>query len=61
MISGFVNGFSWGAVGVLLSFFGYIAQKIGIIWMLSGISLIPLIYSLVILKIPDTILVKGED
>ena len=61
MISGFINGFSWGAVGVLLSFFGYIAQKIGIIWLLSGISIIPLIYSLVVLKIPDTILVKGEN
>ena len=61
MISGFINGFSWGAVGVLLSFFGYIAQKIGIIWLLSGISIIPLIYSLVVLKIPDKILVKGEN
>ena len=61
MVSGFVNGFSWGAVGVLLSFFGYIAQKIGIIWLLSGISLIPLVYTIAILKIPDTILVKGEE
>ena len=60
MISGFINGFSWGAVGVLLSLFGYIAQKIGIIWLLSIISLIPLIYSTVVSKIPDDILVKGE-
>ncbi len=60
MISGFVNGFSWGAVGVLLSFFGYIAQQIGIINLLSLISVIPLIYSIVVLKIPDEILIKGE-
>ena len=60
MISGFIGGFSWGAVGVLLSFFGYIAQKIGIIWLLSGISIIPLIYSYTIFKISDTILVKGK-
>ena len=60
MISGFIGGFSWGAVGVLLSFFGYIAQKIGIIWLLSGISIIPLIYSYTIFKLPDKILVKGE-
>lgn len=60
MISGFIGGFSWGTVGVLLSFFGYIAQKIGIIWLLSGISLIPLIYSYAIFKIPDEILVKGK-
>ena len=59
MISGFINGFSWGAVGVLLSLFGYFAQKIGIIWLLSGISVIPLIYSLIVVKIPDNILVKG--
>ena len=61
MVSGFVNGFSWGAVGVLLSFFGYIAQKIGIIWLLSAISLIPLVYTLVILNIPDIIFKKGEE
>ena len=60
MISGFIGGFSWGAVGVLLSFFGYIAQKIGIIWLLSGISIIPLIYSYAVLKIPNEILVKGK-
>ena len=61
MVSGFVNGFSWGAVGVLLSFFGYIAQKIGIIWLLNAISLIPLVYTLVILNIPDIIFKKGEE
>lgn len=60
MVSGFIGGFSWGAVGVLLSFFGYIAQKIGIIWLLSVISIIPLIYSIAVLKLPDEILIKGE-
>ena len=60
MISGFIGGFSWGAVGVLLSAFGYIAQKVGIIHLLCAISIIPLIYSLAIFKIPDEILVKGE-
>ena len=60
MISGFVNGFSWGTIGVLLSVFGYVAQKTGVIPLLGVISTIPLIYSLVILKIPDKILVKGE-
>ncbi len=60
MISGFIGGFSWGAIGVMLSFFGYIAQQIGIIWLLGAISLVPLLYSPIILKIPDEILVKGE-
>ena len=60
MISGFIGGFSWGAIGVMLSFFGYIAQQIGIIWLLSAISLVPFLYSFVILKIPDEILIKGE-
>ena len=60
MISGFIGGFSWGAVGVLLSAFGYIAQKTGIIPLLCGISIIPLLYSIAVLKIPDEILVKGE-
>ena len=61
MISGFINGFSWGAIGILLSFFGYIAQKIGIIQLLSLISIVPLIYSIIVLKIPDKILIKGEE
>ena len=61
MISGFINGFSWGTIGVLLSVFGYIAQKIGIIHLLGIISVIPLLYSFVVLKIPDDILVKGEE
>ena len=60
MISGFIGGFSWGAIGVLLSAFGYIAQKTGIIPLLCGISIIPLLYSIAVLKIPDEILVKGE-
>lgn len=60
MISGFIGGFSWGAVGVLLSLFGYIAQKIGIIWLLSLISVVPFLYSVLIFKIPNEILVKGE-
>ena len=60
MISGFIGGFSWGAIGVMLPIFGFIAENVGYIWLLSAISLIPFFYSLAVLKIPDNILIKGE-
>lgn len=60
MISGFIGGFSWGAIGVMLPIFGFMAENIGYIRLLSAISLFPLFYSIAVFKIPDTILVKGR-
>lgn len=41
IIGGFLNGFCWGVVGVLLSGIGFLAQKFGILQMLFIAGIIP--------------------
>lgn len=41
IIGGFLNGFCWGVVGVLLSGLGFMAQKFGILQMLFIAGIIP--------------------
>lgn len=41
VVSGFVGGFSWGVVGVILPITGFVAEKIGIPALMIAISLIP--------------------
>ena len=41
IIGGFLNGFCWGVVGVLLSGMGFMAQKFGILQMLFIAGFIP--------------------
>ena len=43
IISGFVNGFAWGVIAILMSGLGLIAQNIGITNLLIYISIIPVI------------------
>ena len=51
IISGFVNGFAWGVIAVLMSGLGLIAQNIGITNLLFWVSIIPVFASLSIKKI----------
>ena len=53
MISGFIGGFSWGVVGVLLPLIGFIAQNIGIIKVLVIISFIPVVLSCFVKYLPE--------
>lgn len=53
MISGFIAGFSWGIVGVLLPLIGFVAQNIGIIKVLVVISFIPFLLSYFVKYLPD--------
>jgi FSR family fosmidomycin resistance protein-like MFS transporter len=53
MISGVIGGFSWGVMGLLLTPLGFLAEKIGIIYVLSFISIIPFVSSLLIRFIPN--------
>lgn len=41
IIGGFLNGFCWGVVGVLLSGLGFMAQKFGILQMLFIAGIVP--------------------
>jgi len=45
IIGGFINGFSWGIVAIIMSGVGFIAQNTSIVPVLAGISVIPAICS----------------
>lgn len=45
IIGGFINGFSWGVVAILMSMIGFAAEKISIVPVLVGISAIPALCS----------------
>jgi predicted MFS family arabinose efflux permease len=45
IIGGFINGFSWGVVAIIMSGVGFIAQNTSIVPVLVGISVIPAICS----------------
>lgn len=51
LVSGFIGGFSWGIVGIMLPFIGFIAQHIGIPTLLIMLSLVPLGTALFVKKL----------
>ena len=53
MIAGFIGGFSWGVIGLVLPFISHIAQIIGIINILLVVIFIPLIFSYFIKYLPE--------
>ena len=48
IISGFINGFSWGIVAILMSMLGFVAEAIGITKVIMFTATIPAICSLLI-------------
>ena len=48
IISGFINGFSWGIVAIAMSHLGFIAEKFGITNVLLFVSVIPAVCSVLI-------------
>jgi len=55
VVAGFMNGFAWGVIAVLLSLIGLCAQKFGITNVLMVLALIPAVSSYIIKFIPDDI------
>ena len=53
LISGFIGGFSWGIVAVVMTFCGLLAQKFGIINVLLAISALPAFLSILVKYVPD--------
>lgn len=53
IVSGFINGFSWGVVAVFLTAIGFLAQTFGIGKVLIIVSLVPVIFSYFIKFLPD--------
>ena len=50
IIGGFINGFSWGIVALIMSMNGFLAQNFGITNVLLIISFIPAIFSIVFVR-----------
>ncbi len=50
IIGGFINGFSWGVVALIMTVVGFVAQAKGIMPVLITISAIPAIFSFPIIK-----------
>ena len=48
IISGFINGFSWGVVGIVMSAMGFVAENLGITNVLIGVSIIPAVCSIMV-------------
>lgn len=48
IISGFINGFSWGVVGIVMSAMGFVAEHLGITNVLIGVSIIPAVCSIMV-------------
>lgn len=51
IIGGFINGFSWGIVAIIMSFVGYLAQTIDISLVLVIISIIPVACSCLVKRL----------
>ena len=45
VVAGFINGFCWGLVAICMSFLGAVAQKFGIMTVLTALSILPAIAS----------------
>ncbi len=48
IISGFINGFSWGIVAIVMSMLGFVAEKFGITNVLIFVAIIPAICSILV-------------
>lgn len=55
IVSGFINGFSWGIVAIVLTLVGISAQAFGIAKVLMIVSFIPAIFSPIVLLLPDKV------
>lgn len=53
MISGFIGGFSWGVIGLILPFVSIIAEKTGIINILLIMTFIPALFAYYIKFLPE--------
>ncbi len=48
IISGFINGFSWGVIAIVMSALGFVAENFGITNVLIVVSIIPAISSILV-------------
>ncbi|MCR5262139.1 MAG: MFS transporter [Candidatus Gastranaerophilales bacterium] len=60
LISGFVGGFTWGIVGVMLPVIAFVTEKTDILTTLAFVSAIPLIFCYWVKNIPLKPIEQGE-
>lgn len=53
IVSGFINGFSWGVVAVFLTMIGFLAQAFGIAKVLLIVSIVPVMFSYFVKFLPE--------
>ena len=53
VVSGFINGFCWGTVALILSGLGIVAQNFGIINVLLALTAIPALASISVKYLKD--------
>lgn len=53
IIAGFINGFSWGVVAIILTIVGYSAQNYGITKVLLIVAFIPALFSYFVKYLPE--------
>lgn len=53
IISGFINGFSWGIVAIVMSMLGFVAENYGITNVLFAVAFVPAICSVLVKKLFD--------
>lgn len=53
IVSGFINGFSWGVVAIVLTAVGFLAQAYGIAKVLFIVSIFPAIFSFLVNYLPE--------
>ena len=53
IVSGFINGFSWGIVAVFLAIVGFSAQAFGIAKVLLIVSFVPAVFSYFVKFLPE--------
>ncbi|MBR1753473.1 MFS transporter [bacterium] len=55
IVSGIINGFTWGLVAVLLVILGVVAERVGIMEILVTLAILPAIASVLVKYLPDKI------
>lgn len=53
IVSGFIQGFSWGIAAIFMSVVGFVADSFGIVKVLALIAILPALFSILVKKIPD--------
>lgn len=61
IVSGFITGFAWGVVSIVLTIVGFSAQAFGIAKVLLILSFVPAIFAYLIKFLPDTIEIPKQD